>query len=410
MKYATVCSGVEAPTLAWQSLGWQAEWLSEIEPFPSALLGHYYEAPNLGDMTELESRDDLGSIDLLFGGTPCQSFSVAGLRGGMADARGNLALVFCRLVAKLRPAWVVWENVPGVLSSNRGRDFGAILGAMAELGYGFAYRVLDAQYFGVPQRRRRVFLVCHLGDWRRAAEVLFEPESLRRNPAPRREPGQEVTGTVSARTKGGGGLGTDFDLAGGIQQVTHSLRGEGFDASEGGTGRGTPIIPHCELYNAEGSEGATLTKSNLSKTVNNQTPLLCFDETQITHPENRSSARGDTAALAAGARPPTIAFSGKDYGADASEECAPTLRAMGHADSHMNGGGQVAVANAAAVRRLTPRECERLMGFPDDYTLVPYRGKTASDSVRYKAIGNSIAVPCLEWIGKRIAATTGGQA
>jgi DNA (cytosine-5)-methyltransferase 1 len=166
---------------------------SEIDRFPSAVLAHHYpQVPNHGDFTSIGAP----AIDLLVGGTPCQSFSVAGLRGGLADGRGNLALEFMRLAARCAPRWIVWENVPGVLSSNGGRDFGAILGALVELGYGFAYRVLDAQFFGVPQRRRRVFIVGHLGDWRRAAAVLFERESLRGNPPASGEARKEVAGTL----------------------------------------------------------------------------------------------------------------------------------------------------------------------------------------------------------------------
>jgi DNA (cytosine-5)-methyltransferase 1 len=179
MNYLSVCSGIEAATCAWHGLGWTPEAFSEIEKFPSEVLAHHYPAvPNLGDMTKFKEWN-IGSIDLLVGGTPCQSFSVAGLRKGLDDPRGNLALVYLGIADKFKPRWIVWENVPGVLSSNRGRDFGSFLGALAQLGYGFSYRVLDAQYFGVAQRRRRVFVVGYLGDWRPAAAVLFESESLR---------------------------------------------------------------------------------------------------------------------------------------------------------------------------------------------------------------------------------------
>ena len=159
MRYGSVCSGVEAASLAWHPLGWEAAFYSEIEKFPSAVLTHHYpDTPNLGDMTAddfIERARATGPIDLLVGGTPCQSFSVAGLRKGLDDPRGNLALTFLQVLDGLRPDWVVWENVPGVLSSNEGRDFGAFLGGLGQLGYGWAYRVLDAQYFGVPQRRPR---------------------------------------------------------------------------------------------------------------------------------------------------------------------------------------------------------------------------------------------------------------
>ena len=188
MKFGSVCSGIEAASVAWHHLGWTPVGFSEIEPFPAAVLAHRFpHVPNFGDMTKYEQWPlQPGSIDVLVGGTPCQSFSVAGLRKGLADPRGNLMLTYLAIAARYRPTWLVWENVPGVLSSNGGKDFGALLGGMGELGYGFAYRVLDAQYFGVAQRRRRVFVVGYLGDWRRAAKVLFERESLLWDPPPRR--------------------------------------------------------------------------------------------------------------------------------------------------------------------------------------------------------------------------------
>ena len=401
MRYLSVCSGIEAATVAWHQLGWTAAAFSEIEAFPRSVLAHHYpDVPCHGDFTTI-GADEYGPVDLLVGGTPCQSFSVAGLRGGLGDYRGNLALEYLRLADRTRPRWLVWENVPGVLSSNGGRDFGAILGGMVELGYGFAYRILDAQFAGVPQRRRRVFVVGHLGDWRRAAAVLFERHSLSGDTSPRREKGQrvadsltvganqcsgfpgdfthDVAPTIPSRSTGGGGLGTDFDCDGGlvtkqwpaevapaldttmqkymgydnqhvnggcgwfVPNTAHSLRGEGFDASEDGTGRGTSLVPVC--------------------------------------------------------------FSAKDHGADAMHDLSPTLQAGGHSGSHANAGVMPAVAqSASAVRRLTPRECERLQGFPDEYTLVPHRGKPAADGPRYKALGNSMAVPCMAYIGQRIAA------
>lgn len=429
--YATVCSGIEAPTVAWHALGFTPAAFSEIDPFASAVLAHRYPGvPNVGDMTTAKWEDHRGAVELVCGGTPCQSFSVAGLRKGLDDPRGNLTLAYLAVVDAIRPRWVVWENVPGVLSDRTGA-FGAFLGGLAELGYGFAYRVLDAQYFGVPQRRRRVFVVGYFGNWRPAAAVLFERASLSGHPAPRREAGERTAPTISARTRGGGGLGTDFDLDGGLiaravkatemghrhdpstdnYVVTHALSADGFDASEDGTGRGTPIVP-----------------------------VLAFDTTQITSKTNRSGPEiGEPChPLAAAAHPPAIAFDCKASGRNGFGvgETAPTLRAMGHKDSHTNAGGQVAVAlqqnasgelrlgdaaftlstntsasgrntamamTAMQVRRLTPRECERLQGFPDDYTLIPYRGKLAADGPRYKSLGNSMAVPVMRWIGMRIA-------
>lgn len=425
MRYLDVCSGISAPTMAWKPLGWQALCFAEIEAAPRAVLTHHYpDVPLRGDFTEIRG-DEYGPVDLLIGGTPCQSFSVAGLRGGLDDDRGNLALEFLRLADRARPRWLVWENVPGVLSSNGGRDFGAILGGMGELGYGFAYRVLDAQFAGVPQRRRRVFVVGHLGDWRRAAAVLFERHSLQGHPAPRREKGEGIAPTISARPTGGGGLGTDFDCDGGLiarcvtaregqrqdyeteTLITHSLRADGFDASEDGTGRGAPLVPVA--YQTSGNCGA-------------------WETGPITGALDTNTDPNST----------VIAFSAKDHGADALNDCAPTLRAGGHDGSHANAGVMPAVAlyddprrfdargvhggfehkihpplntvnsqqilrQSSTVRRLTPRECERLQGFPDDFTLVPYRNGMMADGPRYKMLGNSMAVPVVRWIGERIA-------
>ena len=321
MRYGSVCSGVEAATVAWHPLGWKPQWFSEIEKFPSAVLQHLYpDVPNYGDMTKFKEWPNDRAIELLVGGTPCQSFSVAGLRKGLADPRGNLMLTYLAIAAQHRPRWLVWENVPGVLSSNRGRDFGTFIGALGKLGYGFAYRVLDAQYFGVAQRRRRVFVVGHSGDWKRAAAVLFERESLSGNPAPSREAREEVAGTVTTRS------GSAYD---------------------------------------------PLTESFVTK----------------------------EAAWPAKVASTLISFSRVDDGRDATSNLAPTMRVSGKA------GGVLAMADRLCVRRLTPIECERLQGFPDDYTRIPWRNKPAEncpDGPRYKAMGNSMAVPVMRWIGERI--------
>ena len=458
MRYGSVCSGIEAASVAWHPLGWTPAWFAEIEAFPSAVLKHHYPAvPNLGDMTKYEEWPD-AAIDVLVGGTPCQSFSVAGLRKGLDDPRGNLMLVFGALARRYRPQWLVWENVPGVLSSNGGRDFGTFLGMLGQLGYGFAYRVLDAQYFGVAQRRRRVFVVGCLGDWRRAAAVLFERHSLSGHPAPSRQARQVAATLTSPRTGGGGSYrldahdvdggfiqavdvcptlraggnrtgvdrppGTDVDTAdslipcwwdGGdvattittksdnqrmpdkanaqlvMQPVTHALTGEGFDASEDGTGRGTPLVPvGVTIHGTDPTVQKVASYDDVAQCLRARTPgnidnssttvvqqPVPFDTTQITSAANYSRPQpGDPChPLAAGAHPPAIAFAqnqrdevrvmpvagalaaepgakqqtyvmaftAKDHGADAGE-IAPTLRAMGHGASHANGGGQVAVA------------------------------------------------------------------
>lgn len=375
MRFGSVCSGIEAASVAWHPLGWRASFLSEIEKFPRAVLAHHFpDAPLHGDFTTIEAGQ-YEPIDLLVGGTPCQSFSIAGLRGGLADDRGNLALEFLRLAQRLRPRWLVWENVPGVLSSNGGRDFGAILAGMVECGYGFAYRVLDAQFAGVPQRRRRVFVVGYFGDWRRAAAVLFERHSLQGHPAPRREARKDVATTISARPTGGGGLGTDFDLDGGLVastgNVAHCLNAGGMGRQDYETETLIAIQERAISENPNaGPDGAGFRTDGQAYTLEARTvpQAVAFDTTQITSSLNRNNPKpGDPChPLAAGSHAPAIAGS--------------------------------------EVRRLTPRECERLQGFPDDWTAIPFRGKPAADGPRYKALGNSMAVPVMRWIGERIAA------
>lgn len=340
MKFGSVCSGIEAASVAWQPLGWRAQFFSEIEKFPSQVLAHHYpNTPNLGDMTKFKEWPD-AAIDVLVGGTPCQSFSVAGLRKGLDDPRGNLMLTYLAIADRYRPKWLVWENVPGVLSSNGGRDFGTFLGGLGELGYGFSYRVLDAQYFGVAQRRRRVFVVGCIGDWRSAAAVLFERHSLSGNPAPSRSKGKEVAGTPGARTSGGGGFSTDFECAGGLVPTLHAdispaikaRDSKGVSSDGDGDGDGAILVPMCSVVHGT------------------QDP--CTSD---------------------------IAF------------------ALGR-----NNGQENSVFQAMQVRRLTPVECERLQGFPDGYTDIKPNGKKTPDGPRYKALGNSMAVPVMAWIGKRI--------
>ncbi|WP_081061586.1 DNA cytosine methyltransferase [Burkholderia multivorans] len=350
LRFGSVCSGIEAASCAWHPLGWKTEFVSEIEPFPSAVLAHHYPTvPNLGDMTKFKEWPD-AAIDLLVGGTPCQSFSVAGLRKGLADPRGNLMLTYLAIAERYAPRWLVWENVPGVLSSNRGRDFGTFLGGLAELGYGFAYRVLDAQFFGVAQRRRRVFVVGHLGDWRRAAAVLFERESLLGHPAPRRETRQGVAPTLSARTKGGGGLGTDFELDGGL-----------IHAIQAGALR----------QNVNSGPDGVGVQADIAYTLEARAEVQAVAFAENSRAELRLEG-GD----------------GQRVGAISTGGGKP--------------GQGVPMIATDAVRRLTPRECERLQGFPDDYTLINVRGKPAADGPRYKALGNSMAIPVMSWLGQRI--------
>jgi DNA (cytosine-5)-methyltransferase 1 len=519
MRFGSVCSGIEAASVAWHPLGWQAAWLAEIEPFPSAVLAHHYpDTPNLGDMAAIAKQVLLGEIeapDVLTGGTPCQAFSVAGLRQSLADERGNLTLKFVELLDAIdhvrglrgrEPAIAIWENVPGVLST-KDNAFGCFLaglageddpleppgGKWANAGAVFgptravAWRTLDAQFFGLAQRRRRVFVVASARGGFDPAQVLFEWEGVRRDSAPSREAGQNAAATLDARAEGGGLPGTDGACGGHVAPVgktltagghsnnpldenlicmahgqggaeiaenriptltcnheapiaaypgtTHTLRGEGFDASEDGTGRGTPLalIHAPDLHPtmvARSSRGGGQTNSpghNADET------LLAFDTTLITSATNRCNPQpGDPChPLAAGAHAPAIAFPANLSGTQcaSTEDLAPAMGAANPMavawttklhNTGSNNAGKLfeerttcldanspppALLTAMQVRRLTPTECERLQGFPDDYTLIPWRKKPATecpDGPRYKALGNSWAVPCARWIGERV--------
>ena len=395
MKYGSVCSGVEAATVAWHGLGWEPQWFSEIEKFPSAVLAHHYpDTPNYGDMTAFKGWPDDRSIDLLVGGTPCQSFSVAGLRRGLDDPRGNLMLTYLAIAAQYRPKWLVWENVPGVLSSNRGRDFGSFIGALAKCGYGFAYRVLDAQFYGVPQRRRRVFVVGHIGNWRRAAAVLFERESLSGHPAPSRKARQEIAGTVTIRAESGGAGGRPDGAAANhfVPELSNALCARDYKGARPEADQGAPVI-------AFGAQNSAAQGDSVSTEV---TPTLEKSKTPAVFTNSGHGAYKDGVG--------TLRATGGDNGggsenlAVAVSDPARTLSAR-HDSSPCADRGQNFLAQASAVRRLTPKECERLQGFGDNYTQIPWRNKPAEscpDGPRYKSMGNSMAVPVMRWIGERI--------
>ena len=457
--YGSVCSGVEAATVAWHPLGWKPAWLCEFDKFPSAVLAHHYpDVPNLGDMTKIEERPEYNerSINLLVGGTPCQSFSIAGLRKGLDDDRGNLALKFCRILAEKQPRWFVWENVPGVLSSNKGRDFASILSAFSECGYGFAYRILDAQYFRVAQRRRRVFVIGYLGDWRPAAAVLFERESLSGNSPPRRKAGEKIAPCVTqgppfSRT---GNQRVEAEAlvigknhwAGGPHpslSQSHNVGGIGQSNQELFSQGGAGLVEHRNNFKDHMDRFPFETEAEYRKRIsspalNRQWPAeiaptlnasfgdkqglenqhinegggySCLAKTLTT--KTRIDAETETLIPYQGGffeTVPTLTSNGDAHSGfrdDAGLVVANTLRGEGF-DASDNGTGNANLICAlqeparTGVRRLTPRECERLQGFPDDYTLVPWRGKMAPDGPRYKAMGNSMAVPVMRWIGERI--------
>jgi DNA (cytosine-5)-methyltransferase 1 len=352
VRYLSVCSGIEAATVAWHPLGFEPVAFSEIEKFPSQVLQHHYpHVPNLGDMTNYKEWNIEQSINILVGGTPCQSFSVAGLRKGLDDPRGNLALVYLGLAEKFKPKWIVWENVPGVLSSNGGRDFGSFLGALVELGYGFAYRVHDAQFFGVAQRRRRVFVVGCLGDWRPATAVLFDRESLSGNPSPSREKGQGITGSAE-----------------GIAGTVSSKWSKGSGGPAGDEHYNLTVAARMAAFGEYVDDGTSSTIK--SRDYKDATDLVAqVYENHATDSRNKPL----------------------------DQVCTTVTARWG-----TGGNNTPIVKKEMSVRRMTPVECERLQGFPDNYTDIKPGGRPTPDGPRYKALGNSMAVPVMRWIGERI--------
>jgi DNA (cytosine-5)-methyltransferase 1 len=432
-------------------MGWKPVGFSEIEKFPSQVLAHHYpQVTNFGDMTKYKEWQINDPIGLLVGGTPCQSFSVAGLRKGLEDPRGNLALTYVGILDHFRPKWFIWENVPGVLSSGGGRDFGSFLGALGELGYGWSYRVLDAQYFGVAQRRRRVFVVGHLGDWRPPAEVLFESESLSRNLKPSRKTRQSVAGyvessfgqyredVIAGTTKASGGVlsgGSETFIVGALdtecggQKLSHQSINSGhiFAVYENhpSDSRVKPMGDVCQTVTSTwGSGGGNIPfvqsfrKSRRAQSVNDFETWVDDGKSNTLNTFDLGDVR-TTHAVAYGFEPGIAKREGNPN--RFSEEISPTLRAdMGDnqvatAFGWQNSPSQSmsmdtisptldksktpATMHNMAVRRLTPVECERLQGFPDNYTNIR---ENCPDGARYKALGNSMAVPVMRWIGERI--------
>ena len=478
IRYLSLFSGIEAATAAWEPLGWQCVAVAEIEPFPCAVLSHHYpDVPNLGDVSGITVAllADLGRIDVVVGGSPCQDLSVAGKRAGLAGERSGLFHEQLRIFHAARTVcgarFLLWENVPGAFSTHGGRDFAVVVGAMAggefhvpEGSWGnegvalgenglVEWSVLDAQWFGVAQRRRRVFALLDVGDWTGRPPILLEPEGLRGDSPPRRGEREDaparalcstdggidredrhtlIVGSLTAR--GGRNMGqANDDVDGGrvipvtlssgqanaerlidlaptlnlnrdgapilFDGPTHTLRGDGFDGSEDGTGRGTPLVPVAySIMPMNGGKDYKARETDVAQPLMAGGPVggnqggdfvVTFDTTQITSHGNYSSPHhGDPChPLAAGAHPPTIAFHNRQDPDVSGDDKAQPVRA------------------AMQVRRLTATECEFLQGFPRGYTLIPWRGKPADqcpDGPRYKALGNSMAVPVMRWIGAKI--------
>ncbi|EBU8723121.1 DNA (cytosine-5-)-methyltransferase [Salmonella enterica subsp. enterica serovar Manhattan] len=498
LSYGSVCSGIEAASIAWEPLGMRPAWFSEIEPFPCAVLAERWpEVPNLGDMTKIAASvaaNEVAAPDLLVGGTPCQAFSIAGLRNGLEDERGQLTLSYVELANAIddkrrergeKEAIIVWENVPGVLSS-KDNAFGCFLAGLAgessELQPAggkwthagcvsgpertIAWRVLDAQFFGVAQRRKRVFVVASARKGFDPAEVLFEFESVRRDTPPRREPQTAVTADTGNGAEGGShwdnpanphptlNQSNNIGGIGASNQGIFAQRGAGIVGAYRMTafgeysGDGTASTVKARDY--KDATDLAVTYSDVSRTLlSKSNDSMAEDlETYAIHGTQDPDANHELAHTLGrnhGQENACIAFSYKDNGADATADLSPTIRAGNQDTSHANSGQPPAIAYAfkagqgskaggigyakeqsptltsassgtnltpavihgVAVRRLTPVECERLQGFPDNHTLIPWRGKDAADcpdGPRYKAIGNSMAVPVMRWIGERIAA------
>jgi len=426
MKFLSVCSGIEAASVAWHDLGFECVGVSEIDKFPSEVLKyHYPSVPNLGDMTQYKEWNNDLAPDLLVGGTPCQSFSVAGLRKGLDDPRGNLALTYVGIAEKYKPQWFIWENVPGVLSSNGGKDFSSFLSAMADIGYGIAYRVLDAQFFGVPQRRRRVFVVGYLGDWRPATAVLFEPTSVFGHTPKGRKKGKGTTPSTerSLRDNGEGLVNTQFWNG---SQTAESLTATSNDQRMPDKGRMQMVVePNNPVYFGsdpnisdtvtskwhKGSGGPSGNEGGLF--VGESIKAIPYDLYQITAPINKQNREvGDPChTLARDNTAHASIIEIKESNVYENHPQDSRVKQMGDISHTVSatwgmGGGNVPFVRDMRVRRLTPTECERLQGFPDGWTQIPYGKKNKEqcpEGHRYKALGNSMAVPVMKWIGRRIA-------
>jgi len=465
MRYLSLFSGIEAATVAWHPLGWECVAVAEIDKFPCALLAHKYpDVPNLGDVSKVTAEDirALGPIDLVVFGSPCQDLSVAGKRKGLAGARSGLFHVALDIVDWAREhcgaRWALWENVPGAFTSQQGRDFATVVEELAGLsecpvppkGWGnegaaigekamVEWSTLDAQWFGVAQRRRRVFALADFGDWTRRSPVLLEPSSLSGDTAPRRGAGESVAPTLDVRAGRSGEttFHTSGELAISPNMAVRSQIGARVMATHEVVGT------LCAENSPHGARGLTGLQTMLSGYIQPVIQrIIALDTTQITSPQNGSNPKlGDPChPLTAKGHVPAIAFQERGRTGGRSLEINGDLAYAMTAPNGGNQGGDVvvqpiafdttqitspqngsnpkpgdpchpitakghapAVSLASAVRRLTPTECERLQGFPDSYTDIPWRGNAnAPDGPRYKALGNSMAVPCMRWIGEQV--------
>ena len=397
MRYVSLFSGIEAASVAWEGLGWEPVAYSEIDPFPCAVLAERFpEVPNLGDVKEIKWKRYRGNVDLVVGGSPCQSFSIAGKREGLDGASG-LMWEYVRCVREVRPRWLLWENVPGALSSSRGEDFRCLLDSLGDLGYGLAWRVLDAQFFGLAQRRKRLFVVGRLGA-EPPVQVLFEPGSLSGD----FETGRKERARIAARSGGG---------AQGGRNATSTYK----IITQYGASIAVNVKPDTkQAYRFRLKRRAHALASSASMLIRGQ----CHDRRVVAFAQNsrdelRYQGDGDVSgALSAnpGIKQTTYVCESVYCAGDDSSKAAVDEDVAG--TLHVGGSpGYISAKTATqgrkyVVRRLTPTECERLQGFPDGWTKVPYRGKPADecpDGPRYKALGNSMAVPVMEWIGARIA-------
>lgn len=469
MRYGSLCSGIEAASVAFGPLGWEAAWFSEIEAFPNAVLAHHYPGvANHGDMTTIRERILSGEIeapDMICGGPPCQAFSVAGLRRSLDDERGNLTLEYVkicdatdavRLAAGRPPAWILYENVPGILNT-KDNAFGALLGGLcgsdtpivAPAGWGrsgvvngptrtVAYRVLNAEHFGLAQRRKRVFVLARggAGRWAAADALLPIIEGSRWHPAPSRGKGERSAEDACSGAGSNRIEGVDYENNG---VEAGEPMGPLMKGSPTGGGRPLPVVAFAQntrdevRYQGDGDICGTLAAEPGMK----QTTYIAFDPAQVTSVTNRSNPQpGAPCHTLHQSDPPMLIRmrEGKEGGGKGplvSEDQSLTLATAndqvlavrnGGRDADMRPGRNGTTVQAGAmytlqseqqhavmidmqVRRLTPVECEKLQGFPPGYTAIPWRGKPESpDGSRYKALGNSWAVPVVRYIGERIKA------